>query len=94
MVWRWIWGIVTAISLVVEFMTANLITIWFAAGGLVTLLVVALVKISLIWQLVIFAGVSVLLLLCARKSCLKLLQNDNSDTSNQETKSNNKTSKK
>ena len=76
MIWLWIWGIVTAISLVVEFLTADLITIWFAAGGLVTLLVVALADISLIWQLVIFVGVSVGLLLCTRKICLKLLRND------------------
>lgn len=94
MIWLWIWGIVTAISLVVEFMTSNLITIWFAAGGLVILLVVSLVDISLIWQLVIFAGVSILLLLCARKICLKLLRNDNAGVSSQETKSDNKNDKK
>ena len=57
MIWLWLWGIVTAVALVVEFLTADLITIWFAAGGLVTLLIVALVDISLIWQLVIFVGV-------------------------------------
>ena len=94
MIWLWTWGIVTAVSLVVEFLTSSLITIWFAAGGLITLLVVSLVKISLIWQLVIFASVSVLLLLCARKFCLKLLQNGNTDLSSKETKSSNKTNKK
>jgi len=81
MVWLWVWGIVTAIALVVEFMTADLITIWFAAGGLVTLLVVALApELPLIWQLVIFVGVSVVLLLCTRKICLKLLSKDNTKT--------------
>ncbi len=78
MVWLWIWGIVTAMALIIEFLTADLITIWFAAGGLVTLLVVALApNLPLIWQLVIFVGVSVVLLLCTRKICLKLLRNDN-----------------
>ncbi len=77
MIWLWIWGIVTAVSLVLEFLTADLITIWFAAGGLVTLLVVALApSLPLIWQLVIFVGVSVILLVCTRKICLKLLQNE------------------
>jgi membrane protein implicated in regulation of membrane protease activity len=77
MIWLWLWGIVTAASLVVEFLTADLVTIWFAAGGLVTLLVVALVpEIALIWQLLIFVGVSVILLLCTRKICLKLLKNE------------------
>ena len=80
MIWLWVWGIVTAFSLVVEFLTADLITIWFAAGGLITLLVVALVDIALIWQLVIFVGVSVGLLICTRKICLKLLRNDNIKT--------------
>jgi membrane protein implicated in regulation of membrane protease activity len=81
MIWLWLWGIVTAISLVVEFLTADLITIWFAAGGLVTLLIVALIpKIGLIWQLLIFVGVSVILLLCTRKICLKLLKNDDVKT--------------
>ena len=77
MVWLWIWGIVTSISLVVEFLTANLLTIWFAGGGLVTLLVVALVPdLGLLWQFVIFIGVSVGLLLSTRKLCFKLLNND------------------
>lgn len=81
MIWLWIWGIVTAIALVVEFLTSDLITIWFAAGGLVTLLVVALApSIHLVWQLVIFVGVSVVLLLCTRKICLKLLRNDDART--------------
>lgn len=78
MIWLWIWGIVTAVALIAEFLTSDLITIWFAAGGLVTLLVVALAPtVPLIWQLVIFVGVSVTLLLCTRKICLKLLRGDN-----------------
>ena len=81
MIWLWIWGIVTALALVFEFITADLITIWFAAGGLVTLLVVALAP-NLPWvcQLVIFVGVSALLLVCTRKICLKLLRNDDTKT--------------
>lgn len=78
MIWLWIWGIVTAIALIAEFLTSDLVTIWFAAGGLVTLLVVALApNIPLVWQLVIFVGVSVALLLCTRKICLKLLRGNN-----------------
>lgn len=81
MIWLWIWGIVTALALVIEFLTADLITIWFAAGGLVTLLIVALApELPLIWQLVIFVGISVVLLLSTRKICLKLLHNNNVQT--------------
>ena len=71
----WFWGAVTALALIVEFITADLITIWFAAGGLVTLLVVALAPgLSIIWQCVIFVLVSVGLLLCTRRICLRLLR--------------------
>ena len=81
MIWLWVWGIVTAIALIFEFMTADLITIWFAAGGLATLLVVALApNIPIIWQFVIFVGVSVGLLLGTRKICLKLLSKENLKT--------------
>ena len=81
MIWLWTWGIVTAIALVVEFLTADLITIWFAAGGLTTLLVVALApNLPLIWQLIIFVGVSIVLLLLSRKICLKLLSGDDAKT--------------
>jgi membrane protein implicated in regulation of membrane protease activity len=81
MVWLWVWGIVTALALVIEFITSDLITVWFAAGGLVTLLVVSLANgLAVIWQLVIFVGVSVVLLLCTRKICLKLLRNDDART--------------
>lgn len=85
MVWLWVWGIITAINLVVEFLVSKLFTIWFSAGGMVTLLVVALVpNISLIWQFIIFAGVSVALLICVRKLCVKLL--DNSQTATNQTR--------
>ncbi|MFQ6723993.1 MAG: NfeD family protein [Clostridia bacterium] len=79
--WLWIWGIVTAVALVFEFITADLVTIWFAAGGLVTLLVVALAPgLPVIWQVVIFVAVSVLLLLSTRKICLKLLRSEGDKT--------------
>ena len=74
MIWLWIWGIVTAIALIVEFLTSDLITIWFGAGGLVTLFVVALVpKLDLVWQLAIFVGVSVVLLSSrVRRTCFAM----------------------
>ena len=76
MFWLWIWGIVTAVALVVEFLTSDLVTIWFAAGGLTTLLVVALAPgLAWYWQLIIFNAMSVVLLVFARKICIRLLHN-------------------
>ena len=73
MIWLWIWGIVTSIALITEFLTSHLVTIWFAVGGLVTLLVVALVpELFIVWQILIFAGTSTVLLVAFRKVCLKV----------------------
>ena len=78
MIWLWIWGIVTAIALIAEFLTSHLVTIWFAVGGLVTLLVVALApQLFIVWQIAIFATISVVLLVSLRKVCLKYFNNTN-----------------
>ena len=83
MIWLWIWGIVTALALITEFLTSDLITIWFAAGGLVTLLVVALAPgIGIVWQFLIFVAASAILLFCTRKICLKLLNSDEAISTN------------
>lgn len=74
MLYLWIWGIVTALALIVEFLTSDLVTLWFAAGGLVTLLIVALVpSLGIAWQIVIFLAMSAILLFSTRKLCLKFL---------------------
>lgn len=74
MVWLWVWGIVTAASLVIEFLISNLITIWFAAGGFITLFIVALVPgLNIIWQLLVFIGIVAILLLFVRRLCLNVL---------------------
>lgn len=78
MVLLWVWGLVTAVALMIEFLKGNLIAIWFASGGFVTLLVLALApKIALVWQVVIFAVVSVMLLVCVRRLCVRALNNNN-----------------
>ncbi len=79
MILLWIWGIITAIALVAEFFTAKLIAVWFVAGGLIDLLIVALIpNLHFAWQVLIFASISLLLLLCTRKPCLKILTDDKS----------------
>lgn len=72
----WVWGIVTAVALILEFVSTGLISIWFAAGGLVTLMVVAIwPNLALIWQLIIFVAVSCILLLSTRKIFTKITKN-------------------
>jgi membrane protein implicated in regulation of membrane protease activity len=78
MIWLWVWGIVSSIALIAEFLSSHLVTIWFAVGGLTTLLVVALAPgLFIVWQILIFAGVSIILLICLRKVCLKYFNNSN-----------------
>lgn len=68
----WVWGILTAVALVFEFITAGLQSIWFAAGGFITLLVVLIFpELALIWQFTIFVGSSCVLLLSTRKLVAK-----------------------
>ena len=75
MVWLWTWGIVTALALIIEFLTSNLTSIWFASGGFVTLFVLALVpELYIVWQLTIFGCVSIALFLITRKVCVKFLK--------------------
>jgi len=66
----WIWLGVTVISLVVEFTTFDLASIWFAAGGLVAMILAAC-KAPLVVQLIVFIAISLILLLSLRKIALK-----------------------
>lgn len=76
----WVWGIFTAIALILEFITTGLISVWFAAGGFVTLLVVAIwPSLPIIWQCVIFVFVSCVLLFLTRK-IFKKISKETSET--------------
>lgn len=60
-----LWAAVLIAFLVIEAATANLVTIWFAAGALAALLVSLFVP-GFLWQMLVFAAVSVLSLVIAR----------------------------
>lgn len=69
----WVWGIITAVALILEFVSAGLLSIWFAAGAFVTLIVTAIWgNLPIIWQCVIFVVVSCLLLVATRPIFKKL----------------------
>lgn len=69
----WIWLAVVAISLIVEFLTWDLTSIWFAVSGLVALILSAFEGINWIWQLGVFIVLSALLLIFVRQICRKML---------------------
>lgn len=60
-----VWLVVLALCLVIEVITLDLVTIWFAGGALVTFFV-AMFTNNLVIQLVIFLVVSLLLLFFTR----------------------------
>ncbi len=70
MTWVYIWLGITAMALIIEFITADLLTIWFAGGGLIAMILAAC---GLEWyiHLPVFIAVSLTLLLCVRKIALK-----------------------
>ena len=66
------WLGVTVVALVLEFITADMVTIWFAGGGLIAM-ILALLKVSIYVQIPVFIAVSIVCLLCFRKMVMKKL---------------------
>ncbi|MBR0188835.1 MAG: NfeD family protein [Clostridia bacterium] len=68
--WLYIWLAVTAAALIVEFMTAELVSVWFVGGGLVAMLLAGL---GLDWYVHVpaFIVVSFLLMRCFRRLVIK-----------------------
>ena len=69
----WVWLAVVAVSLIVEFFTWDLTSIWFAVAGLVSLILSAIDGINWVWQLGVFIVVSAVLIIFVRQICKKLL---------------------
>lgn len=69
-----IWVIVIAIAIILEEQTAQLVSIWFAAGAIMGI-VAALLKWEVYWQLLMAAGISFALVLATRPLAKKLTLN-------------------
>lgn len=74
--WIWIWVAVIAVSLVIEFSTMEMVSLWTAIGGAIALLLAAL-DVNIEIQLVVFFVVSIALLLGLRKIAVKYLLKNN-----------------
>ena len=72
MIWLYIGLGVTALALIVEFITNDMISIWFAGGGLVAMIISAF-GVSWYVHLPVFIVLSMVLLLSFRKIVLKYL---------------------
>ena len=69
----WIWAIVVAISLVVEFATMQMVSIWIAVGALVGLILSAIGGIGLEIQIIVSCVVAMVCIIFLRKFALKFL---------------------
>ncbi|MBQ9513427.1 MAG: NfeD family protein [Clostridia bacterium] len=77
--WIYIWLAVTAVALIVEFVTTELVSVWFVGGGLVAMLLSGL---GLEWyfHLPAFIVVSLALMLCFRSLVMKKLKGEDVKT--------------
>lgn len=70
MTWTYVWLGVTAVALIVEFITSDLLSIWFAGGGIIAM-ILALCGLSWYVHLPIFIVLSFVLLLSFRKMAMR-----------------------
>ena len=61
----WVWLAIVIISLVLEFLTSEVVSIWFAVGSFVSL-ILAICNVNEAVQVIIFVAVSLLFLVSAR----------------------------
>ena len=81
--WLYIWLAVTAAALIVEFITSEMVSVWFVGGGLIAMLLAGL---GLDWYFHVpaFIVVSFALMLCFRRLVMQKL-NKTTERTNAET---------
>ncbi len=67
-----IWLAIIVIATIIEFVSLQMVSIWFVIGGLVSL-ILYFCGVSLDIQIIVFFAVSIVLLCALRKICLKIL---------------------
>ena len=82
-IWIYVWLAVTAVAMIVEFLTSELVSVWFIGGGIVAIILAA---VGLEWyvHLPVFIVLSIILMLCFR-SVIKKKLNSQTVLTNAET---------
>ncbi|MCL2540042.1 MAG: NfeD family protein [Firmicutes bacterium] len=75
----WVWVGIISVSVLVELVTFQMVTLWFAVGGIAALILAAC-GVGLEWQIIVFLVISIALLIGIRKIMLKLLGKDTEKT--------------
>ena len=74
----YVWLAIIIVAIIVEVLTADMLSIWFAGGGFLAMITSA-VKLPPVVQIIVFVVVSVALLLVFRKLVLKKLMKNKSN---------------
>ena len=77
----YIWIAVICVAALVEAFTMQMVSIWFVAGGIVSL-ILYFCEVSYEIQIIIFIAVSIILLISLRKLCLKFLLKNTDEKTN------------
>ena len=79
MPWIYIWLAVFAISMLIEFLSFELVSVWVSVGSLIALVLAAL-NVGYEIQIIVAVSVSVICILSLRKVALKLLSKNKEKT--------------
>ncbi|MEY3609556.1 MAG: hypothetical protein RLZZ264_77 [Bacillota bacterium] len=61
-----LWVVVFFVSVIIESLEPQLVSLWFAGGALISLLFATLFQVGIVWQILIFTVTSVVLILLTR----------------------------
>ena len=81
----WIWLGVVVVATVIELCTLDMTSIWFAASGIVALILSAFPQINWIIQLVVFVVLSAILIIGLRPICRKFFLRHMNEKTNTDT---------
>ena len=69
----WVWLGIVAVTLILEIVTLDLVSIWFSIGGVIPLILSAIGEIPIEIQIVVFVVISAVLIIFVRKIAQKFL---------------------
>jgi len=74
-----VWAVLFILTLVIEIVTVELVSIWFSVGSLIAF-ILALCGVGITVQIIVFLAVSIVLLASLRWVCMKFLKNSKEKT--------------
>ena len=81
----WIWLSIIIITIVLEIITTDIVSIWFTFGAVIPLFLSAFDVLNPLWQTVIFVVVSAVLISALRKVTIKFFFKNNTSKTNLDT---------